>query len=176
MKTIVIGFFVLLSFYSTSQVDKIESSKLDSLIWKKINEYRISKGIVKCTVFDTSSLKEFSHNTVIRISYLDAESTESRHSHQVGTKYEGECLFVQTASGKSSEMTSSIEELSTNNFENMATNIVNSWIQSKTHEMVISMPDFIVSTVSTIIILDKPRGYYRVDAVYHCMTDDFKIK
>jgi hypothetical protein len=176
MKTIAIAFFALLSFSSISQIERIESTKLDSLIWKKINAYRISKGIAKCTIFDTSSLKEFSHNTLIRISDFDIESTESRHSHQVGIKYEGECLFMESGSGNLPEMTHRISEMSTGDFENIANNIVNSWIQSKTHNMVISMPDFTKSTVSAIIILDKTRGYYRVDAVYQCTSIDFKIK
>ncbi len=57
MKTIAIAFFALVSFFSISQVQRIESTKLDSLIWKKINEYRISKGAKPFVVFEDSLIE-----------------------------------------------------------------------------------------------------------------------
>ena len=48
--------------YIMGQQEIIESIKLDSLIFEKINDYRISKGVDRFEAFDNSLMRNFSYN------------------------------------------------------------------------------------------------------------------
>ena len=80
MKKIAITFLVLLSFSSMSQNERIESSALDSLIWKKINDYRSSKRAMPFVVFEDSLMRQF----CTRVAYRNCVKTIPLHSDSAG--------------------------------------------------------------------------------------------
>ena len=61
MKTLLI-ILTLVPSYIKGQQEIIESIKLDSLIFEKINEYRNSKGVDSFVAFEDSLMREFSYN------------------------------------------------------------------------------------------------------------------
>ncbi len=65
----IVVLFILVSFFSISQTERIESTKLDSLIWKKINEYRITKKAKPFVVFEDSLMRDF----CTRVAYRNFE-------------------------------------------------------------------------------------------------------
>ena len=51
----------LIPSYITGQQEIIESIKLDSLIFEKINDYRVSKGVDPFVAFEDSLMRDFSY-------------------------------------------------------------------------------------------------------------------
>ena len=166
MKTIAIAFFVLVSFFSVSQVERIESTKLDSLIWKKINEYRISKGAKPFVVFEDSLMRDF----CTRVAYRNFDKTWPTHSDSVGYWSNAECLYLFRASGSLSA--NIINEVDSKKFETLADNAVQSWIHSPTHERAISRLEYNIATIVSIISIDHKTGVIRFDATFHALDKE----
>lgn len=166
MKTIAIAFFALLSFSSISQIERIESTKLDSLIWKKINEYRISKGARPFVVFEDSLMREF----CTRVAYRNFERVVPVHSDSVGYWSNAECLYRFTASGMTS--VDPIRQVTTGNLEFLAELAVQAWIHSPTHEMAISRPEYNIATIISIVSVDRKTGVILFDATFHALDKD----
>ena len=61
MKTLLI-ILALIPSYIKGQQEIIESIKLDSLIFEKINDYRNSKGVDSFVAFEDSLMRQFSYN------------------------------------------------------------------------------------------------------------------
>lgn len=163
MKTIVIAIFTLVSFLATSQVERIESTKLDSLIWKKINEYRISKMAKSFVVFEDSLMRKF----CTRLAYQNFEKKYPTHSDSVGYWNNAECLYHYSASGSTTTelINSSTEEI----FNFLAERAVQAWIHSPTHEAAISRPEYNIATVVSIISIDSKAKTIRFDATFHAL-------
>lgn len=166
MKTIAIAFFALLSFSSISQVERIESSKLDSLIWKKINAYRISKGVKPFIVFEDSLMRDF----CTRVAYRNIVKSWPAHSDSVGYWSNAECLYTFITSGTSAVPV--INEVHQMDYETLAEKTVQAWIHSPTHERAISRADYTISTIVSIIIINPKTGEIRLDSTYHGLSKD----
>jgi hypothetical protein len=166
MKTIAIAFFALLSFSSISQVERIESTKLDSLIWKKINEYRISKGLKSFAVFEDSLMRDFS----TRVAYRNFNMKIPLHSDSVGYWSNSECLYHYSASAMTA--VDPINQITVGNLEFIAEKTVHAWIHSPTHEREISRPEYNIATVVSIITIDKKNRLIRFDATFHALDKD----
>ena len=166
MKTIAIVFFVMISFLVTSQVERIESTKLDSLIWKKINEYRISKGAKAFIVFEDSLMRKF----CTRVAYRNIIKDWPTHSDSVGYWSNAECLY--TFKGVGSSSTILINQVHQMEYEALAEKTVQAWIHSPTHEREISRPEYNIATVVSIIMIDPKTGEIRLDATYHALDKE----
>jgi len=166
LKTIAIAFFALFSFSLIAQVERIESSKLDSLIWKKINAYRISKGADPFIVFEDSLMRDF----CTRVAYRNFEKKIPTHSDSVGYWSNAECLFRFSATGSSA--TEPIKQINNRDLEFIAERTVQSWIHSPTHERAISRPEYNIATVVSIISIDHKNGTILFDATFHALDKD----
>lgn len=163
MKTIAIAFFALVSFFSISQVQRIESTKLDSLIWKKINEYRISKGAKPFVVFEDSLMRDF----CTRVAYRNFEKTIPLHSDSVGYWSNAECLYRFSASGMTAK--DPISRITNGDLEYIAEKTVQAWIHSPTHEAAISRPEYNIATIVSIISIDIKTNTFLFDATFHAL-------
>jgi hypothetical protein len=166
MKTIAIAFFALLSFSSISQIERIESTKLDSLIWKKINEYRISKGAKSFVIFEDSLMRDF----CTRVAYGNFKKAVPVHSDSVGYWSNAECLYRFTASGMTA--TDPIIQVNNGDLEFLAELAVQAWIHSPTHEMAISRPEYNIATIVSIVSIDRKKGVILFDATFHALDKD----
>ena len=166
MKTIAIAFFALLSFSSISQIERIESTKLDSLIWKKVNEYRISKGLKSFAVFEDSLMRDFS----TRVAYRNIVKSWPTHSDSVGYWSNAECLYTLIVSGTVS--ISIIDAVHKVDYEFLAEKTVQSWIHSPTHERAISRPEYNIATVVSIILINPKNREIRLDATFHALDKE----
>ena len=164
MKTLIL-FFISLSFSTLSQ-DTIRSQKLDQLIWIKINEYRISLGEKPCLSFESSTIRKYSNKITERNSLVKT----GFHSDSVGIVCNGECLFQLTAIGDSPSVKKKIDAALSGNFEYLAEQAVNSWINSSSHEAIISYPMWTVSTVTSKVVISEDKNILRFDCSYHCRS------
>lgn len=162
MKTIAVAFFVLLSFFSISQTERIESNRLDSLIWNKINEYRISKGLSPFIVFEDSLMRKF----CTRVAYGNFNRPMQRHSDSVGYWSNAECLYRYETSG--SFFTNIVNDDNVD-LELLAQKAVQGWIHSPTHEAAISRSSDCAATIVSIISIDVKNKSIRFDATFHSL-------
>lgn len=158
--------FILASFFSISQTERIESTKLDSLIWKKINEYRVTKGAKAFVVFEDSLMRDF----CTRVAKRNFEKEIPLHSDSVGYWSNAECLYYYAASGFSSYEI--ITKIDNGNFVDLAEKAVQAWIHSPTHERLISRPEYNIATIVSIISFDHKKGEIRFDATFHALDRD----
>ena len=165
MKTLIL-IFIAFSFSALGQ-DTIRSQKLDSLIWKKINEYRTSINRKPCTTFESSYLREFSRLVTERNSVMKT----GVHSDEFPMDNGGECLFQSIIKGTCSpDVKKQINLILDGNLEELAEMAVQNWIDSPTHRAIISNPTWTVSTItSKIVIVDSGKTQYiRFDTTYIC--------
>ncbi|CAB4175617.1 hypothetical protein UFOVP972_280 [uncultured Caudovirales phage] len=163
MKTIAIIFFALLSFSSISQVERIESTQLDSLIWKKINEYRITQSLSPFIVFEDSLMRKF----CTRVAYGNFNRSLQRHSDSVGYWSNAECLYRYETSG--SFFTNIISDRGEIDLELLAQKAVQGWIHSPTHEAAISRSNDGAATIVSIISIDRKNKSIKFDATFHSL-------
>jgi len=165
-KIISLTTFAFLTFYSVSQIERIESIKLDSLIWMKINEYRLSKGAPAFKIFEDSLMRRFS----TRVANRNIEKEIPRHSDSVGYWSNAECLYRYNVTGSISKM--HLNGLNHENIEFLAEKTVQAWINSPTHERAISRPEYNIATIVSIIIIDRKNESIRFDATFHALDKD----
>ena len=166
MKIISLTIFSFLSFYSVSQIERIESMKLDSLIWVKINEYRLSKGAPAFKIFEDSLMRRF----CARVAYRNIDKEIPRHSDSVGYWSNAECLYRYAATRSVSKM--HLNGLNNEDIEFFAEKTVQAWINSPTHERAISRPEYNIATIVSIIIIDRKKESIRFDATFHALDED----
>ena len=167
---ILILILTVLSFSAYSQ-DTIRSQKLDSLIWIKINTYRTSIGEKPCTSFETSTMRKYSkkiteRNSLVKIGF---------HSDSVGITCNGECLFQLVAKGNSPSVKKMLEDALSGNFEYLAQQAVQNWINSSSHEAILSYPTWTVSSITSKVVVSKDKTSIRFDCSYHCRSTDSKV-
>jgi|688.fasta_scaffold382910_2 hypothetical protein len=156
----------LIGFQSISQETLIVSTKLDSLIWEKINDYRASIGEKPCYSFESANMRKYSQriterNSIVKVGY---------HSDSVGIACNGECLFQLSTSGDSPGVKKKVDDALSENFEYLAEQAVQSWINSSSHEAIISYPTWNVSTVTSRVVISQDKQSLRLDCSYHCKT------
>jgi hypothetical protein len=163
MKKIIFAVFSMISIFTFSQIERIESMKLDSLIWKKINEYRISKAAPVFEIFEDSLMHQF----CTRVAYRNIDADIPVHSDSVGYWSNAECLFYFKSTGFGAKEL--INESTDEKFEFLAEKAVQSWIHSPTHEMAISRPEYNIATVVSIVIIDRNKESIRFESTYHAL-------
>ena len=154
---------LVISFISNAQIERIESLTLDSLIWKKVNSYRVLKGVTPFIAFEDSLMREF----CTRVAHRNIEKPIPLHSDSVGYWSNAECLYLYKYSGNN--FNSLVSELHSGNFEALAERSVQSWIHSPTHEKAISRPEYNIATVVSVIVIDYTSKTVRFESTYHAL-------
>ena len=165
MKIILTLFILVTSVFSYCQ-DTIQSNKLDSLIWEKINQYRESKGVPVFDSFEDSLMRQFTR----RLASRNLSLYPTKHSDSVGYWCNAECLFTYRCSGDIS-FKEKVFDIMNNEFEFLAEKAVNNWINSPTHEQAISRSSYDVSNVIGLIVIDTTNKIIRFDATYHALEN-----
>lgn len=169
MKSLIL-IFIVLSFSALGQ-DTIRSQKLDSLIWIKINEYRTSLGEKPCVSFESSTMRKYSKRITERNSLVKT----GFHSDSVGIVCNGECLFQLVTRGDSPGVKKKVEDALSGNFEYLAEQAVTSWINSSSHEAIISYPTWTQSTVTSKVVISEDKTNLRFDCSYHCKPAESNV-
>lgn len=156
---------------TSAQTDTIRSIKLDSLIWKKVSDYRKTVGQRPLQEFQNGKLRAFTQMITERNFPKDMQE----HSHEAGVRYNAECLFRFQSTGNSKEILKLYEDLKNNNTEFLAIRCVNGWINSPPHNKAITRPENVISSVVAIVVCEqKDNGQLviRMDVVYHAISDN----
>ena len=160
---------VLFSFYSSSQETFIVSTKLDSLIWNKVNEYRLSIGVPSCNIFENGMMREYSK----RVTLSNSKLMVGVHSDSVGYLCNSECIFDCRMSGNTKDLVLDMEEVLAGNFEKLAELTVQGWINSPSHRNKISRVDYTISTVTSFVKITKTGSSYslKLTCSYHNLSN-----
>ena len=173
MKTIITTLLILLTLNSYSQEytftsEPITCVKLDSLIWKKINEYRTTEDAITkgygtpntITEFGYGKMREYCYEVTMRNSKLP--HLDIRHStyEEITPTAKGECLFKSVIKGNVWDLTNDKV------LEDLATEVVDAWINSWTHRTVIGWLDSSTSTVTSVFHMSST-GAMHMDVTYH---------
>jgi len=161
MKTLLIIAFTILFNPIFSQNMVVKSQTLDSLVWKKINEYRASKQIDPFTSFEYSTIREYSYEVTGKNSSLNM----IEHSGNNFDIYNMECIY----SWKKTRPDEFLNIIKNKDWDYLAEDVVNSWIASDSHERGISSSQFTKATVTSILTIDSKTGTYRFDVSYHAI-------
>jgi hypothetical protein len=161
-KLAIILIFLVVAIKSFSQVQYLESSKLDSAVWKQINTYLASIGKTPMKHFEDSLSREYSYGVTRR----NAELALIEHSDSVGYVTTAECIYQETRRGMNNGLQRMID---TKDYEGIAKLIVDSWIASETHRNLISIDNYAATTVTTVLKFDKSGGVAAVTASWHAI-------
>ena len=170
MKTFFLTLLIfIISFYSSSQETLIVSTKLDSLIWNKVNEYRLSIGVPSCNIFENGMMREYSK----RVTLSNSKLMVGVHSDSVGYLCNSECIFDCRMSGNTKDLVLDVEEVLAGNFEKLAELTVQGWINSPSHRNKISRVDYTVSTVTSFVKITKTGSSYslKLTCSYHNLSN-----
>ncbi|MBM3186391.1 MAG: hypothetical protein FJZ67_08815 [Bacteroidetes bacterium] len=156
-----------------AQIDTIKSIHLDSMIWKKISDYRQSIGVRPLKKFETKKLREYS----LMIAQRNLpKGVHAVHSNQAGERYNAECLFVSIRTGNNGKIYDEIySDLMKGKYDRFATQCVEAWIASPSHQEAISDHDNVIVSIGTIITAEKMKdGTYKIHFVsyYHGLSDN----
>ena len=176
MKKTVTTLLIFLTFNSYGQEYTFSSGpmtcvKLDSLIWKKINEYRTTDHAIigndmrpnTITKFGYGKMREYCYEVTMRNSKLSHADIYHSNYEELTPTANGECLYklVRTSSkGDVWDLTSDKD------LEFLANKVVNGWINSWTHRTVIGWLDSSISTVTSIFHISST-GAMHMDVTYH---------
>jgi hypothetical protein len=158
---------LFLTSIGNSQIEIIESSALDSLVYNKINEYRVSVGSPKFKAFEDSLMRAFSY----RVTRKNSTIEPIKHTDSCAYFHNVECVYNRTITGKITDFQDAIR---TNNLEYFADNIVQAWIKSPSHRHGISYDKYHIATVTTRITLDSEKKIARLDASYHALSSTMR--
>ena len=166
MKNLITIVFLVLSFNSFSQEIEIKSIKLDSLIWKKINEYRISKHVKPFNIFEDSLMRDYANTVANR----NIKIFPTQHSNDLGYYSNSECLYT-VRTNYSFNWPKVSNYITNEDFEFLAEGAVHAWIHSSTHEHQISRPDIDVATIVSILIVNWDDKYIRFDSTFQGLSN-----
>ncbi len=154
------------SFITSAHCQRFESSYFDSLVWQKINKYRMTKGVKSFVFFEDSLMRDFCQ----RVTYRNALVPNPVHSDSVGYWSNAECLYTFISSGfKTKEM---CDMSKPDLFELLAERTVQAWIHSPTHERAISRPEYNASTIVAVLVIDQVTSSLRLDVTYHALDKE----
>lgn len=157
----------LIPSYITGQQEIIDSIKLDSLIFEKINDYRVSKGVNPFVAFEDSLMRDFSYE-LTRLN-----STKETIEHSKEDKYEYynvECIYSHKKYGTINSTEWFVNQIETGNYTAMADNVLEGWINSPSHENGISNPYYQIATVTSRITLNKETKVGLLVVSYHALS------
>ena len=176
MKKTVTTLLIFLSLNSYGQEYTFTSGpmtcvKLDSLIWKKINEYRktedaITKGYGTpntITKFGLGDMRKYCYEVTMRNSKLPHLDIKHSTYEELTPTANGECLFKSVMSSSNGDVW---DLTSDKDLEFLANKVVNGWINSWTHRTVIGWLDRSISTVTSIFHISST-GAMHMDVTYH---------
>jgi hypothetical protein len=163
-KLIIILILLVVAFKSFSQVQYVESSKLDSLVWQRINSYLVSLGKTPIQHFEDSLSREYSYG----VTRANADADVISHSKDVGSVTTAECIYRESRKGTNNGLQKMIDA---SDYSAIAKLIVDSWIASDTHRNFISINRYVATTVTTVIRYDKSTGETSVTASWHALDD-----
>jgi len=169
MKSLILLITLVVASSINSQIVIIESTALDSLVYNKINEYRVSVGSPKFKAFEDSKMREFSYRVTRKNSTLE----HIKHTDSCAYFHNVECVYNRTITHFISEYENAVKE---NNLEYFADFIVNAWINSPSHRQGISYEKYYIATVTTRITLDPEKREARLDASYHALSSSMGTK
>tara|TARA_Y100000385_G_scaffold130677_1_gene135984 strand:+ start:503 stop:1042 length:540 start_codon:yes stop_codon:yes gene_type:complete len=165
MKTIIVT-LVFIPFCFFGQIEIVESIKLDSLIFQKINEYRKNKGVEEFEAFEDSLMRDFSYN----LTRENSKKTMIEHSKDNKFKYyNAECIYSHRINCSSSER---IQYFKETKLSHWADGAVDAWINSPSHEHAISNKYYKVATVTTRIEFNKNTSEVFFVASFHALIND----
>ena len=168
MKTL-LTILALIPSYMMGQQEIIESIKLDSLIFEKINEYRISKGVDRFVSFEDSLMREFSNN----LTRENSKKTMIQHSKGNNyTYYNVECIYSHKKYGTINSTEWFVKQIESGNYNEMADKVIEGWINSPSHENGISNPYYHIATVTSRITLNKRAKEGLLVVSYHGLSKD----
>ena len=169
MKALIFLLILLSTSLANSQIVIIESAALDSLVYNKINEYRVSVGSPKFKAFEDSSMRAFSY----RVTRTNSTLEQIKHTDSCAYFHNVECVYNHTITGSISKYETAVKE---NNLEYFANIIVRAWINSPSHRHGISYDKYTIATVTTRITLDPSNQIARLDASYHALSSTMGTK
>lgn len=184
----------LVGFISFSQTETqvIKSTKLDSLIWNRISDYRESLGLNRFEEFEFGIMREFgdSLNT-----YFLETGSDQVHSNIIGFEnglgysFNAECLarFTKNSYFKEPDWVEYLKSEDAKYLEDLAETIVQGWIDSKKHNECITKNGSKIASVSTVIRISldqSSRKYsFTLYSAFHTVygdgeltVDDYYIK
>ena len=157
----------LIPSYITGQQEIIESIKLDSLIFEKINEYRLTKNVKSFIVFEDSLMRDYAKTVANR----NIEIFPTQHSNDLGYYSNSECLYTYRAN-YSWDWPEISKNITNEDFDFLAELAVQAWINSSTHEHQISRPDIDVTAIVSILIVDWEEKYIRFDSTFQGLSNN----
>lgn len=162
MKNLILISFLLATSLFFSQSITFEPRKLDSLIFLKINKYRSTLGVKPFVAFEDSLMRKYSQ----RLTRINSTKQFITHSDSVGYVCNGECIYRYASSGKLNEFLLANDEV---DYDKLAEKAVTGWINSPTHQNIISGERFNIATVTSVIKLDKEAGSIQFDSSFHAL-------
>ena len=145
--------------------------KLDSLIWKKVNEYRTTEDAIAkaygvpntITEFGLGEMREYCYKVTKMNAQLSFEDMRHSTYEELTPTANGECLYKhrRTSTGEPSTLDLTCDTT----LEYLANKVVTGWINSWTHRTVIGWRADNVSTVTTLFSFIE-RGI-QMDVTYH---------
>lgn len=149
--------------------DTIQSEKLDSMIWKKINDYRVQLNVPKATIFERGLMRSFSR----RVTNGNVLSGKSVHSDSVGYFCNTECLFQLIYTGNSPDVFSHVEDFRNGKFDYLAERAVEGWKNSPSHNRLITKNEYTISTITSMIIITPLDNGYKIlfETSHHSLSN-----
>ena len=163
-KKLYILIFVLISSFVANGQVHIEDSKLDSIIWEKINEYLVSINKTPIAHFENNKMREFSQ----RLTRINANQQYISHSDSIGWVCKYECVHRFSVNGDDNSL---IKKIKSKQYDGIATDIVDRWISSPPHRKGISDDEFAATTVTTVIKYNEKLGTASVTTSWHGIYD-----
>ena len=162
----IIAILAFIPFCFFGQIKVVESIKLDSLIFQKINEYRKTKGVDEFEAFEDSLMREFSYN----LTRDNSKKTMIEHSKENKFEYyNAECIYSCRMHCSSLERIQYYKEIELSHW---VINAVKAWINSPSHEHAISNKYYTVATVTTRIEFNKNTSEVFFVASFHALIND----
>jgi len=165
MKTL-LTILTLIPLYIMGQQEIIQSVKLDSLIFEKINEYRLTKNVKPFVVFEDSLMRDYAKT----LAYRNIEIFPTQHSNDLGYYSNSECLYTYRANYSWSWPEIS-KNITTEDFNFLAELTVQAWINSSSHQHQISRPDIDITAIVSILIVDWKEKHIRFDATFEGLSN-----
>ena len=128
------------------------SIKLDSMVWNKINEFRVSKdaclkGVPKpkaLKIFDLGTMRDFCYEVTYRNTSKGFDVSGHTSIDELTKTATGECLYKLRT-------TIEVDLSDEKTLDELSTRIVNAWIDSWTHKVVLQWYSNTASTVTSLL-------------------------
>ena len=167
MKNLLLTLLSILTLTVYGQ-DFTTCTKLDSLIWEKVNEYRTTEDAITkgygtpntITKFGLGDMREYCYDVTKMNAKLSFETMRHSTYEELTPTANCECLYKLVRN-------KCILDLSDDEtLEYLASKVVNGWINSWTHRTVIGWLDRVESTVTTVFHFPTEGGTH-MNVTFH---------